>query len=618
MTKALIILRDIYPGEKLFFHFYDEIFCQQNTANQLPKSLAKKCNIIDADVISGRDFRACDNKAAKVYKKISQKIFKQTYYKSIDNITGVDSAKQTLDKRIIIDASLHFEIDHVYSNVKNRTKIKNVSVLSKMHSPRVYNYLKNNGLIKYKQAPLNQIINRALVTAKSWLFTIKICSTFEKRFFNSLKSRKATPVKNQFRLALHIQDGNTLEANALPMDFFINESRISPHEILIVTDMPVKREWDLATKKGYEKHSLIQTPHASLTKALRAYINSATKRLKSLRVLITNRDYLNVAFRIIEDSIQWRDLHNSCRIDAVVRFMIDKSPTSSLISQQNNSKTIFIYGSITQQIVPNLGPVDRIDCQDYFGLHYDTVICDSLSAKWFKDLEPKVKNFSTPGPVMTSLITGIQEESVIDYRQKLEISDRPIISFFDNRPGYGGMMTYKELNRFLESMERVLSTFPSAYIIYKSKRDFRVTYDSSDAKVIFDRLCKSSRFRFAMDYELSPFTTMRISDIVVSSPVSSVLLLSSFSGIKTISYDPLERYTEAYLAAEKIPNFSAKSEDQLIHLLRYWFQYSNYDRFVSDEILPILGSTPPASISNQILSTVMQKRSSYESSHSIH
>ena len=75
--------------------------------------------------------------------------------------------------------------------------------------------------------------------------------------------------------------------------------------------------------------------------------------------------------------------------------------------------------------------------------------------------------------------------------------------------------------------------------------------------------------------DLDQFELLGISDLVVSSPLSSIFFESILSGKKTIIYDPLKQYNDHQVFTKSLPKINAHNHEELIELISMWQAASN-------------------------------------------
>jgi polysaccharide biosynthesis PFTS motif protein len=321
----------------------------------------------------------------------------------------------------------------------------------------------------------------------------------------------------------------------------------------------------------------------------RFYISAFMWRCKMLILLFRHPFLVKGCSRATRERILWNIFYHKFSIKNVIRMMIKENLTSSIVHKYNNTKTIFIYFSATEDVVAQVKDKSCSTCHDYTHMIFDTIVSCHISNNWFQTLENSVEKYITIGPIFSDLITNLysNKKAICD---KLNINQNAkIISFFDHSVGYVGVMTVEEHRQFIDGMLMLARGNPSSYFFFKSKKDLsqlkiRV---GEDVLRLINSIEKMPNCFFANEFDLNAYDVMRISDLVVSAPMSTVIFEALCGGVKTITFDPLSQYVNYDIVTNKFPNFNAINYDELDKLVNYWlYQCTNqdFDVFLSDHI----------------------------------
>ena len=95
--------------------------------------------------------------------------------------------------------------------------------------------------------------------------------------------------------------------------------------------------------------------------------------------------------KYLSEKLKWQSFHNAISINKVISFMIPRSLVEQMMHRKYNIETIFLYFSITEQIIENTNDPNLTHCLDY-SFMYDTIISSNISNDWFKTLNNDVEH----------------------------------------------------------------------------------------------------------------------------------------------------------------------------------------------------------------------------------
>ena len=153
---------------------------------------------------------------------------------------------------------------------------------------------------------------------------------------------------------------------------------------------------------------------------------------------------------------------------------------------------------------------------------------------------------------------------------------KKIVSVFDHQLGMGGMMSEKDLNNYLISFFNISKKFKNINFIFKSKFTSMI-FNKILEKIKLTNSIKKN-FYILTDSDIEAYELMAISDMVISFPHSSIIDEALTCNIKTIIYDPYNRYSSKNFWYNKIPNLRINSRNELIKKIEYLYKNKTSDK----------------------------------------
>jgi hypothetical protein len=322
------------------------------------------------------------------------------------------------------------------------------------------------------------------------------------------------------------------------------------------------------------------------------YYNAFTWRCK-LVLLSLQQPWLSPSCsRSVRFRILWDLFHAKYTLKTSVRMMVEENLTTSIVHKHNNIKTLFMYFSTTEDTKPKRerGIVAN---HDYTHFMSDIMVSNIISNDFFKASNNKIDKYVTLGPVFSDLVhkSNLTQEFT---RKELNIGiDKKVITFFDHTIGYKKVLTFRAYEMFLKGLIRLACNNKQCLFILKCKTTLPVLEGQTNQVVI--RLIGTIRGMknciYANELNLTSLELIGISNLVVSSPMSSVIFESLLGGVRCISYDPLGQYKKHEILSRQLPNFNATSYNELEKLVNYWLYRCNntdFNIFLHTHVIPFV------------------------------
>jgi polysaccharide biosynthesis PFTS motif protein len=225
---------------------------------------------------------------------------------------------------------------------------------------------------------------------------------------------------------------------------------------------------------------------------------------------------------------------------------------------------------------------------------FDKTITDIETNKWLRAHQNSVKKYIDNGVLFADYAKNITCDQKTAIRTQLGVLPKQtLVSCFDNNVGPMCVFNYEEYYLLLDSIKKILDLYPHFYVVFKSKHSNESTLRKQFPfyiKDIFRELLQNERFcEVTNDQGIMSYELVGSTDLVISGATSTIICVSLAGGIKTISYDPGNKYFQKFIITENFPNLCAHDFNELVDLIEYWLYKSTDDdfrAFINDYIRP--------------------------------
>ena len=210
--------------------------------------------------------------------------------------------------------------------------------------------------------------------------------------------------------------------------------------------------------------------------------------------------------------------------------------------------------------------------------------------EWAKGQENLINKYIPFGPVFSDLIRHAKANKK-SIKDDIGIcNEKSLITFFDNTVGTRGVLNESAYENLLKSILKLSKDNASKYYALKTKNDLNSLISKLSPKInkLFINLMQRKNFLYINQFSISQFEAIGISDIVVSSPLSSIIFESLTGLTKTVIYDPDNQYSKHKVVSNSLKNLRAHDHKSLDLLIDFWLNSDeNFFREYIDSNLSI-------------------------------
>lgn len=562
---------------------YKAIYSYANNCTEVYKK-------IPDDLITARDNRRCEHQACVSIDNIYGQIIPKKNVKPIIDLYGEEFAR-LYTRKLVLDEMHKIYRSFLFAKkvIKEFSICGSVDLVPGYFSCEVYQKMRKNGLvvnnIEIPKIYLLQIRIREIL--RNYFFKAKLMVFPEFLFFKM----KGKGVENEkimyYKYGVHLTEGRGICIGEGGMDLIIDEKLIKNKDVLFILDeVKVSEKFYKEVKNtGYAyvdfyREMIMKYNFSRFFKKI--YPEAKNKRNKLLLMCFKYPILSVISYYILHDYILWRLFADKFSVEKFITLQHPGRLTKVFFNRARGSKCFFVYASIHGNRLAREKNPEKGETVYYSHLFFDKIISDKLSSKFFATHENRIAEYVETGSVFSDIPFYIKNYRKGELKKRHKIpSNHYVISFFDDTPGKYGTMRFEDVYLFLESIHLLLKSFDNYFIIYKTKKS-KAAYgflDDIDTKHIIRDLFQNHKLLHSQNANLTNYEVMGISDLVVSSPTSSVMYEAIVAGIKSVCYDVSQRYNQDYYLNNKIPYFTAHSFQELVIYIDYWLKECSDDAF---------------------------------------
>jgi polysaccharide biosynthesis PFTS motif protein len=555
-------------------------------------SINKNINAIFVrdDIFSAFDFRHCDHLASCIESELIERVISANDVAFLTEWGGKIYAQYFIGDGVIEHARNVYESFNFASKVKSKYNIKgNVYIFPLNFSLRVYKEMEIMGLIpqNIRIHFLVKIYIKIYNIIKFLYFFIRILSYPE---IIALKAKNQNNFKKyNYKTCAYLDDGLLGEVSNDNRIFSLFDNK----ETLYIDDRFRKfQSWPEKTRKiGLNVLRLedVVKEIGTIDYLKKFYRSAFIWRSRMIGLIIKHTFLVKNCSRATRERILWDIFYSKFSVKNAVRVMVKENLTTSIVHKNNNTKTRFLYFATEGDTLTREVDSNKSNCHDYTHMISSSVIAPKEANDWFRTLENNIEEYVDLGPILSDCISDLSNQKE-EIRKQMSIpKNTKVVSFFDGTVGWMGVLTHENYNAILDSIISLSKKNQDVFFIFKSKKNFSHYRDRGYTRIIELIECIRSRpnCMYVNDLNINSFAAIIISDLVISSPMSSIFSESICAGVKAISYDPKKQFKNINTWTLKFEKIRAFDYNELEGLIKHWLSDNVDDEFkqISKEVL---------------------------------
>ncbi len=522
---------------------------------------------------SASDNRLLDN----VSYSIAKEMYAKGYFLKLSKYYQLSIDKDLADSETLmvsankIKALLLKDYAHPEDTVENNFNLKallNLKLRDEISKKNLYKFYTDIKLIERIKAPIILRLYVAILILKQIYFFI----SFVFSILFSKSNRQIVSKKNVIIDDDSLFSGvGTLYARTLNLSDPGKTIIFSPEKILQKKQEFFERKFD-----AYDAHFFCSkiTPR----EYKKFLIGDISLLLRTIICSLKCPEYAFDLYRFMVRMMSWRLFSEATTFSNIFKFMVRPSIVDVYFARQKGAKVSFVYLSTTPNPISCDLNEEIYGNLDYCDMHADYIFCDSISNKIFSSLN---------GDYYHIPVRPFHPVSPRPYH----VSSRKKIVFMDNTWGFQGVNSVNAMMEFFKFIQKI-SEFNEFDIRIKLKKNNLNYYKSllrgRNAHYLDDFLQISAKIDALVVTGLSASECIDWSDLVVSSPLSSVIYETISSGSKVLVYDPLSECILNKSFVKSLGKIYFNDGSNLIDILRSEHFFVTYENYISQSELSFL------------------------------
>ena len=548
--------------------------------------------ILPDDVLMAHEYRKSDYQSSEYAKNFFNHFYKS---KLSMRFGDIDLFENDIIKR------LSYEFQKIIVSMMFFNKVKddhNTIIWPEYCDTEVLNYYlkncENSNTINISK--VYYIINYFYTKIKNVFFTIKLILYLEK----ILLIFRSSDINESYKYTIHMDDG-LVDWNIIDKYSIVDNFDIKKKDVLFVNNDSKKNTWQnqfkLDALNVLDLKSILKS--LSMKEKLDIYRKNSGLRLNLLYLIFYSGFLSSFSYKHLSENIKWHTFHKKIQTNKVISFMIPRPLIEQKIHKMNNVETIFLYFSITEQLIEDISNSELTHCLGYSFMQYDTIISSNISNNWLKTLNNQVTKYIDCPPFMCERIYNYSDERSISLDCLNIANDKKLVCILDSPVGLYSVMNLQGYKDFINTITMLVENHKDIEFLFKTKKPYQEIKSLNDKEIIslVDNLISQKNVKYVNNLNISIYEAIGIANVVISAPKSSAIYESLFSKTPTIIFKPLSLTINTNNLYNQINRCEVTNYDDLVKLFNYFIE-SN-EQVLEDgylrEIKDILGDSDGSS-----------------------
>ncbi len=589
MDNILLIGRDVQKV-KLNVAKYKTIYCFESEKVLIKPGKANNIVVIPEDFYTAIDFLTANLRASIQIDKIFDLMVANRDVAAFNFLVNKTKYAEILIKNALVtEVARVFRLFLFAEKVITHYEIKSEIDFILGNIPgALYKCLRANQFLPPNiKIPIRTVLQFTVWTmVKDGYFKLKLMFFPELLLLKMRGRRNREENKKQFKIGVHLHDGRGFDENRGSMSFVIDDKTIKREDALFVIDEKpgiadfIRKTKAEAAQKGYNLvnfHNDLIVNFNRFAYLKKYYFKACKIRFELLFLSLRLPILSQLCFYALNDYILWELFYDNYNVEKFFCIQHPGRPIRVFCVRNHGSQSILLHSSIVfGRLKRDKEPAkNKSEQTEYSFLVYDKSCSDKFTNQWLKTNQNDIKEFIDIGSVFSDLVYNIKHFRRKDLRKSIGVANsQTLITVFDSTVGHIGVLTFKEESILANSMLRLLNENSDYLLVFKFKKGTGIKQFPETSRLTkqFENLFRHPRCIYGNELELAHFELMGIADLIVTTPLSSVIFEGLVGGVKTFCYDPLGRYDQDHYVIENFPNFSAHSYDELNAYARYWLK----------------------------------------------
>lgn len=555
-------------------------------------SRLNRVNIINEDILNAAEYRLMDYNSSLIKESLIDKLLDRKTINCFKDLYTLKEYRDIFGKKLMYEIkNIILSFKYAEAGAKKNNITGTIYIWPLNFDYTVYRNLKlsnhlpeNIKIVRF--SILINILRNILINI--YIF-IKSFSILEKNIFNS---NYKNPIKKEYKYIMHMDEGLKLWG-LNKNDFMIDNNVINKNEVLFINSEENNPSWVKEYRAdNFNVLNIYQVPLSVNKKIIiKLYKKYIKLRLGILYMVFSKSWVVQELFYILKENIYWEAFYYKYKINQSISFMTARSIPESLMHARMNTKTTFIYFSITENILDNILDPEVSQCHEYTHMYYDSLITNKISAKWLKTLQIRINEDILIGPILSEKIINTRSTKyTLVNKYKLD-NYRCIVAYIDTPAGLYAESDINSYKNFIKSLLILSESNQEICYLLKTKKplvSINNLYDK-DLNELLKKVLNRDNIMYVNDLDISIYQAIGLADFVITGRKSSAAYEALHARQPVICYDTTKRKNQNLLY-HYIDKCNAYNHEELIKLHNYWIKNYNtngLDKYFSrvDKIL---------------------------------
>ena len=474
---------------------------------------------------SASDIRYIDS----ISLSIARQLYNEKFFKKYKKYLNQYIYKDLVESEIIVSCANKIKLILIYDTWGHEGKRGTQEKLKVILSYNLMEKITKLGLWEFNKrlSWVDRIVSLTLSRGVSVFFTIKVVSFYLSHLIRLIFIKKGKETNSKSNVCNIVLGGDDL-LSGIGSSYAKVLKLFEPHKTIVFSpdgSINKKKEY---YDNGYEAIDINKLrTETSRRQYGKMFLSDIGLAYSTLCIIWLNQEFSNDIYKFMFRMMAWKLFDEKYNYSKIFKAMVRNSSVDSYFSRSRDAKIYFIYFSITPNPISSRHGQNVYGNLDYARMNVDYIMSDSISKKMFaavndKFIHIKIKPFRpSPSP------------------RKKEEKKRKIV-FLDNTWGFKGVNSIPAMLLYFELIMNLLAK-DKYNIRIKLKNNINYyrsiveTYDI-DALEKFNMIIKKLNNNILTN--ISSIECIDWADLVISSPLSSVIYEALSSKTRVLVYDP--------------------------------------------------------------------------------
>lgn len=525
--------------------------------------------------VSASDIRYIDSLSLSM----ANQLYSEGFFRRYNKYLGRYLDKDLAESEIIVACANKIKIILISDSWGHEGKNHIFEKIKKLLSSHLVKKITKQGLWKFnrKLSFSERILSFTLSHGVSAFFTLKVISFYLSHLIGLIFINKRKKTIRKSDVCNIVLGGDDL-LSGMGSSYAKVLKLFEPHETVIFSPDELIRKKKEYHDNGFDAIDVNKlrteiSPH-QYGKIIQ---NDICLVFSTVRVIWSYHGFSSDIYKFMIRMMTWRLFNEKYTYSKIFKAMVRNSTVDSYFSRSRAAKIYFIYFSITPNPISSRYGKNIYGNLDYCKMNVDYIISDSISNKMFTAVNDKYIHLKLK-PFRTSPLLD-----------KIEEKKRKVV-FLDNTWGYGGVNSIPAMLLFFELIMELhnMDKYDVRIKLKKNVDYYRSILEvyNSDAVETFNVF--TNKINHLVLTDTSSIECIDWADLVISSPLSSVIYEALSSKTKVVVYDPKSECIDNDDFIFHVGDIYFNNKLSLVNAIEHILSYKSFGDYVLQHNISVM------------------------------